>query len=135
MSGAVSGEICLRLLGVAIAHAGPETFTMVGRSRPPTTVAKIVPSRDHGHLVDGSLSPDSCGLGRMPVTTALGQKETSAYRIFLAGCLASSRQLLMKSCARGLMVRFFKMTMPTGAWPSDCLIGRTFNSGRLAENL
>ena len=43
-----------------------------------------------------------------------GQEETSAYRIFLAGCLASSRQLLMKSCARGLMVRFFNKTIPTG---------------------
>src|SRR5262245_10168910 len=43
-----------------------------------------------------------------------GQEETSAYRIFLPGCLASSRQLLMKSCARGLMVRFFNKTIPTG---------------------
>src|SRR5882672_5372727 len=84
---------------------------------------------------DGSLSPDSFRAWRMLLTAELGQEETSAYRIFLAGCLASSRQLLMKSCAMGLMVRFFKMTMPTGAWPSGCLMGRTFNSGRFAENL
>jgi hypothetical protein len=31
---------------------------MVGWSRPPT-MGEIVPSRDHGHLIDGSLSLDS----------------------------------------------------------------------------
>src|SRR5215475_2218373 len=63
------------------------------------------------------------------------QEETLAYRIFLPGCLASSRQLLMKSCARGLMVRFFNKTIPTGTWPNDCLMGRTCNFGRQPENL
>jgi hypothetical protein len=33
---------------------------MVGWSRPPATGTKIVPSGDHGHLVDGSLSSIAC---------------------------------------------------------------------------
>ena len=41
----------------------------------------------------------------------------------------------MNNFARGLMVRFFKVTIPTGMWPSDCLTGKTFNSGRQVENL
>ncbi len=69
------------------------------------------------------------------VVRRLARRTGGVYRIFFASCFASSRQLLMNSCARGLMVRFFKMTIPTGAWPSDCLTARTFNSGRLAERL
>jgi hypothetical protein len=38
---------------------------------------KIVPSRDHGHFIDGSLSLDSFRVGWMPVTTALGHSTKS----------------------------------------------------------
>ena len=117
-----------QILARAIAHAIKSTiecvFTQPGSKR-------AVPLTSSARQVYRSKRT------RQPTVGAaeMGQEETSAYRIFLAGCLASSRQLLMKSCAVGLMVRFFKMTMPTGAWPSGCLMGRTFNSGRLAENL
>jgi hypothetical protein len=42
--------------------------------------AKIAPSRDHGHFIDGSLSLDSFRVGWMPVTTALGQTATHALQ-------------------------------------------------------
>ena len=40
----------------------------------------------------------------------------------------------MKSCATGLSVRFFRVTIPTGARACCSLTGKTLISGRL-ENL
>jgi hypothetical protein len=38
--------------------------------------AKIVPSRDHRHFIDGSLSLDSFRVGCMAAAAALGHKPT-----------------------------------------------------------
>ena len=58
---------------------------------PPTIGAKIVPSRDHAHLIDGSLSVDSFRVGRMAATAALGQILTHAVQQFAKSQLATGQ--------------------------------------------
>ena len=91
--------------------------------------------RTQGEKTSLQYSNDQTLFGRGEKFPRRARRRHQVYRILLASCFDSSRQWLMNSCARGLMVRFFKMTIPTGAWPSDCLTARTCNSGRLVERL
>src|SRR5215475_9879448 len=76
-------------------------------------------------------------LSRRPTRQPWAQEETSGLPDFLRELLRKFTAMVdeqLRYC-RGLMVRFFKMTIPTSAWPSDCLTARTCNSGRLVERL
>ena len=56
------------------------------------------------------------------------------YDFFFARCFATSRAVSMKSCATGLIVRFFRVTTPTGMSAIAGLTGKTLISGCWLEN-
>jgi hypothetical protein len=65
--------------GFACARRPQETLAMV--EAPPTIAAKIVPSRDRGHFIDGSLSLDRCRVGWIGGDGSLGPNtETLPFR-------------------------------------------------------
>src|SRR5262249_58622422 len=57
------------------------------------------------------------------------------YPFFLAGRFATSRACSMNSRAAGLSVRFFRVTIPTGAGADGSSTGKTLNLRRPPENL
>ena len=63
-----------------------------------------------------SLKADSCE--RTSFFAAVGPYPT--LRPPFASSFVSSRALLMNSCACGPIVRFFRLTIPTGTRLSDC---------------
>ena len=57
------------------------------------------------------------------------------YNFLFASGFATSRALSMKSCATGLSVRFFSVTMPFGTRAAGSSTGKTLISARLVGNL
>src|SRR5438046_1642178 len=57
------------------------------------------------------------------------------YFVYLANGLATSRAVLMKSCAIGLSVRSFRVTMPIGTGDVGRSTGKTLTSEPLAKTL
>src|SRR6266478_8627988 len=58
-----------------------------------------------------------------------------AYDFLVAHGFATSRACSMKSCAVGLSVRFFRVTIPTGTRAIGSSMGKTLNSGSRVRNL
>jgi hypothetical protein len=77
---------------VEIAHRRPRD---VPDGRDPGDRAKIAPSRDHGHLIDGSLSLECCPVGGWATTAALGHGRTH-----IAFANEGCRVILFWSCQR-----------------------------------
>src|SRR5215204_2735406 len=57
------------------------------------------------------------------------------YDFRLTSGLATSRAQSMKSCATGLSVRFFRVTIPFGSGAIGSFTGRTLISERLVGNV
>jgi hypothetical protein len=68
----------------AIAHRGPTDVADGRMVEAPDDWSENVPSRDHGHLIDGSVSPDSFRAGRMPTMADSGRCVEKVRGIVLA---------------------------------------------------
>jgi len=75
---------------------------------------------------------------RLPLETACGESGARGDRFYprfwVASGLATSRAVWMKSCAAGLMVRFFNVMTPTGIGGTASLIGNPWIECRSAPN-
>src|SRR5262249_49653803 len=84
--------------------------------------------------LDVRYAPDSGAKVDIAGGPSWANKRHDGYDFRLASGFATSRAVSMKSCATGLSVRFFRVTIPIGTRAYCSLTGKTLISGRL-ENL